>query len=247
VVEHQAGRTEVPAPPQRIAYGTEGPELEELLALGAVPVLLGRRDPELRPTVVAAAGVDHYRVVDGLNIERIAAARPDLIVAHEGFASDVYDQLSRAAPTISVVTTHWRLSVRQVADALGRVAEGEDVIAGIDARIAEAAPRLAPVAGLSLAFAYIFPRRKLPGIGPDPGRCAGARAGAARAAAGRVHDHRAVGALSTDVLFVLSAGQGDAVDDFESGPLFRNLPSEAAGRYFRLEDRADGGGWRLDT
>src|SRR5688572_19209776 len=108
VVEHAFGTTEVPAEPERIV--TVGlTEQDTVLALGFAPVgvtewygeqpfatwpwaqdELGDAEPEVLSTA------------DGLQLERIAALEPDLILGlNAGLDDQTYAQLSEIAPTVA--------------------------------------------------------------------------------------------------------------------------------------------------
>ncbi|MCZ8379941.1 ABC transporter substrate-binding protein [Mycobacterium sp. CPCC 205372] len=107
-VTHAFGETRIPAPPTRVVSAGLT-EQDDLLALGVVPVAVtewfGAEPfavwPWARPRLGAAQPVV-LSLADGLQIEPIAALKPDLIVAtNAGLDADTYTRLSEIAPTIA--------------------------------------------------------------------------------------------------------------------------------------------------
>lgn len=164
-VEHQFGETTVEAEPQRVVV-VGLTEQDILLELGVTPVattewygeqpyavwpwaadLLGDAEPEVLTTT------------DGFEYEKIASLRPDLIVGtNAGLEQETYDKLSEIAPTVASVEgsepyfSSWQEQTRVVAAAVGRSAEGEDLIDGVETAYAEAAAAHPEFAGLTATF-----------------------------------------------------------------------------------------------
>ncbi|MET3602060.1 iron-siderophore ABC transporter substrate-binding protein [Martelella mangrovi] len=141
VMTHARGETEVPSTPQRVVV-LEPVQLDTAIALGIVPVG--------SPVVNTAAGIPAYLgeaaadiAVVGtfteLNLEAIAALRPDLIIGTELRFSALYDQLSAIAPTVFMAaqTDPWRDNVDFTARALGSTTGADELLATYDARCAE--------------------------------------------------------------------------------------------------------------
>lgn len=91
-----------------------------------------------------AAGSQALPAGQELNIEAVAAARPDLIIGGgQGItavqATENYDRLTAIAPTVLVPTTvtDWREQLRQVAEAAGRGDRVDALIEGYDNRAAQ--------------------------------------------------------------------------------------------------------------
>jgi iron complex transport system substrate-binding protein len=81
---------------------------------------------------------------DQLNLEAVAAARPDLIIGGgQGItavqAADNYDELTAMAPTVLVPTSAagWQDQLRIVADATGRSAEVAGLVTAYDDKLAQ--------------------------------------------------------------------------------------------------------------
>jgi len=150
-VEHIWGETTVPAKPERVvALGVT--DSDPLLGLGVVPVaitpfvfyadtngvgpwaqdLLGGAEPEIFTS-------------DEVDVEAVAALRPDLIVGvSAGFDEAVYEQLSAIAPTLvrPAGTVAYGVdrdtATRMIAQAVGEVDRGEELIAAADQAFADA-------------------------------------------------------------------------------------------------------------
>jgi iron complex transport system substrate-binding protein len=89
-----------------------------------------------------------------LNIEAVAAAKPDLIIGGgQGItavqAKENYDTLKAIAPTVLVPTTvsDWREQLRQVAEAAGRGAGVDALIAGYDEQATQVKGAITPPQG----------------------------------------------------------------------------------------------------
>ncbi|MGH8931796.1 MAG: ABC transporter substrate-binding protein [Egibacteraceae bacterium] len=154
-IEHKYGRTEIPAEPKRVVVVGEI-EQDTLLALGIVPLAatewLGDPPP---PGAIQPWAQDNLgdapvpEVLDvftaGPQFERIAALRPDLILAVFSFIerSD-YDRLAQIAPTVAQPEgflnygAPWQLMTRTVGRAVGQPERAEHLVADVEARFAEA-------------------------------------------------------------------------------------------------------------
>src|SRR5690606_10525222 len=78
---------------------------------------------------------------DGIDFEAVAATRPDVILAaYSGLTRADYDTLSQIAPVVAYPAnpwaTEWREMIRLNSAGLAMQAEGEALIAGIEAEIA---------------------------------------------------------------------------------------------------------------
>lgn len=134
VIEHAFGRTEVPADPRRIVVLNQYSLLDYLLAIGIRPVG-STGDPAAgypfgRWLEGTTDGVEMVGGTEEPNLERIAALRPDLILANP-WQSDIAPKLSQIAPTVGVPLTYagYEDEFRFVADLVGRTGDAEAVIA----------------------------------------------------------------------------------------------------------------------
>lgn len=168
-VEHAYGPTQIDAEPERVValgWGTT----EALLALGVLPVAIpsgetiGGDENDLLPWVaqyLAANGLERPAIlphlVDEPPYELILAQDPDLILApYSGYTEAEYDRLSAIAPTIVhpdvAWGTPWRDVIRMSGAALGLDDKAEEVLAGLDAKVADVAAAHPEFQGLSIAF-----------------------------------------------------------------------------------------------
>ncbi|GAA3248527.1 iron-siderophore ABC transporter substrate-binding protein [Pseudonocardia petroleophila] len=162
-VEHALGSTTIEREPTRVV--TLGPsDADAVLALGVVPVGINSRygfERGVGPWAEAALGDADPVVTAGneLQFEAIAALRPDVIV-NVGSGGDPaeHDTLSRIAPTIALpagaapYAPRWQDATRLIAQALGRAAEGERLVAATEDHLREVAAENPSFAGRTLTY-----------------------------------------------------------------------------------------------
>ncbi|MER5863128.1 iron-siderophore ABC transporter substrate-binding protein [Kitasatospora sp. NPDC002040] len=146
-VAHKYGSTEIKAQPKKVV--TLGlSDQDAVLALGIKPV--GAVDwfketPYGKwPWTKDLWGSDRPQVVgerDEYNMEKIAALKPDLIIAqYSGMKKEQYDTLSKIAPVVAQpkdlpdYAASWQVMTQQIGKALGKSKETEQKIADISAR-----------------------------------------------------------------------------------------------------------------
>lgn len=153
-IAHKFGRTTIKSEPKRIV--TVGlSDQDAVLALGKVPVATtewlgeykgaigpwaaGRVAGHPMPTVLHDPGT-------GPQMEKIAAQRPDLILAlYAGLTSGQYRTLSRIAPVVAQPAgiadygISWQRQTRMIGQALGRPAKAKQLVAATEKTIADAA------------------------------------------------------------------------------------------------------------
>lgn len=149
VTDVEGNEIEVPANPQRVVTLSE-PTLDGTLALGVTPVgtVTGRGQSTV-PNYLAAHASD-IPILGGVaqpNFEAIGAANPDLILVDGTSINNnppVIEALANIAPVVNTgyAGGDWRSNFRLVAQSLGRLDEGEDVIAEYDAHVDQAKARL---------------------------------------------------------------------------------------------------------
>jgi iron complex transport system substrate-binding protein len=106
-VKHMFGETKVPAAPKRVVSAGYT-EADDLLAVGVQPIAVtnwwGDQPFGVWPWAQPKLGGAQPEVLDlsnGIQLDRIAALKPDLIVAtNAGVDEDTYKKLSQIAPTI---------------------------------------------------------------------------------------------------------------------------------------------------
>ncbi|GGB17628.1 ABC transporter substrate-binding protein [Flexivirga endophytica] len=150
-VQHKYGATTIKSAPKRVVcVGLL--EQDSLLALGVVPVgvttWLGAAKGEIYPWAKGKLGDSPLpKVLDSkkINIEEIAALKPDLIVAiYSDLKQADYTKLSQLAPTIAAPKGHvdwgtpWDETAQLIADALGKHDEGVKLVKSVKGDLAAA-------------------------------------------------------------------------------------------------------------
>jgi iron complex transport system substrate-binding protein len=165
-IEHAFGETVIEAEPQRVVtWGWAS--ADAVIALGVLPVAIpyqayGGDENGVLPWIADALeemGAEVPTVLPDAAeapIEAIAEAEPDLILAHySGLTAEEYELLSAIAPTVAYPDQAWATPWRDVVEiagrALGRSAEAAEVLAGIDAAVAEAAAAHPEFQGVTVA------------------------------------------------------------------------------------------------
>lgn len=158
-ITHFGGSTTIPAAPQRVVVISTG-QLDGLLTLGVVPVGGTRgTGAGLVPTYLANAFPDRAEQLAQMsdlgtrqepNLEAIAAAQPDLILANKAGAADYADQLSAIAPTVLTEGTgvNWKQDFLLLADALGRTQQAQGILDAFHATAAAHAAGASPSVSL---------------------------------------------------------------------------------------------------
>ncbi|MGQ0618125.1 MAG: iron-siderophore ABC transporter substrate-binding protein [Acidimicrobiia bacterium] len=180
-IEHRFGTTEVRALPERVVslgYSDQDP----VLALGTVPVLVrewfGNQPSATYPWAADRLGGAEPGVIDGeINLEQIAGARPDLIVATYGFIDDnQYRALSAIAPTLAQSGDYvdggmpWQEVQRVIGLALGRADEADALVERTEVLIADARRQHPVFNGATGLVAYDFGPGQLGFYGPEDQR-----------------------------------------------------------------------------
>jgi iron-siderophore transport system substrate-binding protein len=163
-VQHKDGTTEIAAAPARVV--TLGlSDQDPVLALGVVPVgaidwFLERpygKWPWAQP-LWAGRTPEIVGERDEYNLEKIAALKPDLIIGmYSGMTKDQYGKLSKIAPTVAQPTgfddyaAPWPDMTRLAGRALGQSAKADQLIAGIDTKLATLKGEHPEFAGKSVA------------------------------------------------------------------------------------------------
>ncbi|MER6999743.1 iron-siderophore ABC transporter substrate-binding protein [Streptomyces sp. NPDC000410] len=146
-VEHKYGSTKIDSEPKKIV--TLGlSDQDAVLALGVKPVgsvdWFKEQPYGKWPWTKDKWGDTPPQIVgerDEYNIEKIAALKPDLVIAqYSGMKKEQYDTLSKFTKVVAQPKGHvdygapWQVMTRQIGKALGKDAETEKLIVGVDAR-----------------------------------------------------------------------------------------------------------------
>ena len=150
-VKHKFGQTTVAAPPKRVV-SAGFTEQDDLLALGIVPVAVtnwwGDQPfgvwPWAQPQLGSAQPVV-LSLADGLQFDRIAALKPDLIVAtNAGVDQNSYNRLAGIAPTIpqsgdDPFFEPWKVQANAIGLAVFQANQMKSLVSGVDNKFSDAA------------------------------------------------------------------------------------------------------------
>jgi iron complex transport system substrate-binding protein len=150
-VKHKFGQTTVASPPKRV-ISAGFTEQDDLLALGVVPAAVtnwwGDQPfgvwPWAQPRLGGAQPVV-LSLVDGLQFDRIAALKPDLIVStNAGVDRDSYNRLSGIAPTIpqsgdDPFFEPWKVQADAIGLAVFQTDHMKSLVSGVDNKFSDVA------------------------------------------------------------------------------------------------------------
>ncbi|NGO08785.1 iron-siderophore ABC transporter substrate-binding protein [Streptomyces sp. HC44] len=137
-VKHFKGTTEIDAAPKRIAVLSTG-QLDDLLTLGVVPAATTRADNAgLVPDYLRDAFPQDKKQLAEMtdagtraapNLETLATAQPDLILANDSLG-DLYPKLSKIAPTVITAGNgiNWKRDLLLVGDAVGKGEQAQKLL-----------------------------------------------------------------------------------------------------------------------
>ena len=138
-VTHARGATTIPAAPARVAVLDSG-ELDSVLALGITPVAIAVPNRTV-PSYLAdkVQGVPIVGDVGTINLEAVAAAKPDLILGSKLRVDQLYDKLAAIAPTVLSIRPGfpWKEDFLLVGAALGKETAAVDVLNAYQRRVEE--------------------------------------------------------------------------------------------------------------
>jgi iron-siderophore transport system substrate-binding protein len=166
-IPHKFGETTITEAPERVVVAGLR-EQDSLLALGVVPVATtewyGNHPGAIFPWAKEALGdapvPKRLGFTDGIQFEKIAALRPDLILAvYSGLTQKDYDTLSKIAPTVAQPPgqvdwgSSWQDEITTVGKAVGKPDEAEKLKDEAEAKLAAAAKAHPEFKGQTAAFA----------------------------------------------------------------------------------------------
>lgn len=140
-VEHPLGTAEIPVRPQRVIALDAGAGLQTALEAGApliaAETLAGETAiPDYLPKPPEGFQPLGFNEID---LERLTALAPDLIIGSRSRVEELHPQLTRIAPTVAYLNTadrvRWRDSALTVGELLGARPELERRLAGLDAAV----------------------------------------------------------------------------------------------------------------
>ncbi len=160
------GTTTIEKAPTKIVALADG-DLDSLLALGIQPIGIGASsgdngitwwaEPKLtgKPKVLEAGD-------NGYNVEEILALEPDLILAgSDYYIKDEYKALTASGIPVTAYESgpaedSWQTTMRQVAKAVGKSAEGEKVISDVEGQVAKVKADTPVIVGKSFTLTQMY-------------------------------------------------------------------------------------------
>jgi iron complex transport system substrate-binding protein len=260
VVAHALGETCVPRAPQRVVAFFSAADVA--LAVGIVPIAVDQataRSAYLRDRL---RGAESFGLAWEPNLEQIAVLDPDLIVALDVVIEEVYDELSRIAPTVGVefgeASGEWKRYNRGYAEAMGMAEEFDRAMAEYEAKAQQFRTAMGDrLAETEVAIVRASPenlRFDLPGIfiGDVVYNDAGLRLPPGLASYHEQHPERPTAEISreqltlaegSDVVFVWNVtGTASPEEDREQAaevmndPLFQRIDAVRRGRVYLVGD-----------
>ncbi|AFZ69272.1 ABC transporter substrate-binding protein [Deinococcus peraridilitoris] len=137
LIKHAMGDTCVPQTPKRVVVLDTG-ELDSTLALGVKPIgavtALGAGFPSYLKG--KTDGITDVGTIAQPNLEKILALKPDLILTSKIRHGNIYEQLSKIAPTVMAETVGvvWKDNLKLNAKALNREAQANKLLSNYYAR-----------------------------------------------------------------------------------------------------------------
>ncbi|MEU3183045.1 iron-siderophore ABC transporter substrate-binding protein [Streptomyces sp. NPDC006923] len=147
-ITHAMGKTELKARPERVVVLDVG-EFDNVVSLGVKPVGYAptEGDEAIPGYLKKGAGEpENVGTISNLNLEAIAALKPDLILGSQLRAADKYQELSKIAPTVFSIRPGftWKENYLLNAQALDRTAEAKAALAAYDKKAADLGAAIGP-------------------------------------------------------------------------------------------------------
>lgn len=249
-VEHAMGTTEVKENKRVVVLTNEG--TEAVLALGVKPVgavksWLG--DPWYDHIKSDMDGVEVVGDESAVNVEKIAALKPDLIIGNKQRQEKQYDELNKIAPTVfsEELRGDWKINFELYAKALNKEEKGKEVLAAFDKRIEDMKKKAADQLKTEVSVVRFLPgtsriyhKDSFSGVILD-------QVGFARPGDQNKDDFMAevtqerIPDMNGDILFYFTyeAGDGKATDtekEWTGNPLWKNLDVVKADKAYKVSD-----------
>lgn len=249
-INHVMGETEIPAKPERVVVLDTG-ELDSVTAFGITPVGAVRAPVEdglLDYLEADTEGTELVGTIEEVNLEAVAALRPDLILSSKLRHEDIYDELSQIAPTVFTETVGvvWKDNLAVHAEALGFEEDAERMLAEYESRAESLGAALEQERG---ALPTISMVRFLPGATRLYQKASFIGTvlediGLPRPPSQDVDDFAAeisaeqLGQADADVIFTTHYGPADETTrgELTGNPLWENLSAVAAGDVYEVPD-----------
>ncbi|WP_442596038.1 ABC transporter substrate-binding protein [Neobacillus sp. D3-1R] len=251
-VEHAMGTETLTKNPERIVILTnEG--TEALLAMGITPVGAVQSwtgNPWYEHIADQMKDVQVVGTESQVNVEAIAALKPDLIIGNKMRQEEIYDQLKAIAPTIFAETLRgdWQENFKLYAKAVNQEEKGQEVLDNYSNHIADLKEKLGDKTSMEVSMVRfmagdvrIYHKDTFSGVILE-------QLGFARPESQNVDDFAEKGvtkeripAMDGDVLFYFTYEEGDGKasgveKEWIEDPLFQNLEVAKAGNIHKVSD-----------
>ncbi|WP_053368093.1 ABC transporter substrate-binding protein [Bacillus sp. FJAT-27245] len=251
-VEHAMGTTTLKKSPQRVVILTnEG--TEALLALGIKPVGAVQSwtgDPWYDHIKDEMKDAKVVGVESQVNVEAVAALKPDLIIGNKMRQEEIYEQLNAIAPTVFAETLRgdWKQNFELYAKAVNKEEKGKEVLADYDKRIEDLKGKLGDKLNMEVSMVRfmagdvrIYHKDTFSGVILD-------QLGFARPESQNVDDFaeknvtkERIPAMDGDILFYFTYEEGDGKasqveKQWIEDPLFKNLEVSKKGNVHKVSD-----------
>lgn len=150
--KHINGETKIPLEPQRVFTDLK---VGQLMALGVKPI--GSSTYPLQTGFIDTDGIEDVGVYP-LNLEKLSALEPDLIILTEAWRDGGgYEAFSKIAPTVVIPNHAENLAdeLLMFADLMGKKEEGERWLADFDVKVAAAKEKVDAVIGEGETFTIV--------------------------------------------------------------------------------------------
>ncbi|MEM9710257.1 MAG: iron-siderophore ABC transporter substrate-binding protein [Pseudomonadota bacterium] len=250
-IDHAMGTTEVPDDPQRVVVLTnEG--TEAVLALGISPIGAAKSwigDPWYPHIEEAMGEAVNLGTESAINLERVAALQPDLILGNKQRHEEIFPQLSAIAPTVisERLRGDWRKNFELYAEALNKEAEGAAALSDFETNVASLADKLGDTKDEEVSVIRFLPSHiRIYQLDSFSGFILG-QVGFARPEIQNVEEFairtgkESIPDMDGDRIFYFTWDSGDgeglaARDDALADPLWQSLSAVAAGKVHEVSD-----------
>ncbi|MDQ0216154.1 iron complex transport system substrate-binding protein [Oikeobacillus pervagus] len=162
-IKHAMGETPIPKTPKRIVILTnEG--IEALLAMGVKPVGAVEAfsgDPWYDHLSDQLKGVEVVGTEQEVNVEKIAALQPDLIIGNKIRQEAIYDKLNKIAPTVFAETLRgdWQENLQLYAKAINKENKGKEVLDNYNKHVEDVKQKLGDKTNQTISMVRFMPGR----------------------------------------------------------------------------------------
>lgn len=252
IIEHAMGTTEIKGTPERIVvltnHGTEALLAMGIKPIGAVQSWTG--DPWYDHIADQMEGVEVVGLEHQVNVEKIAALQPDLIIGNKMRQEDIYEQLRAIAPTVFEETLRgdWKVNFELIAKAVNKEEIGRKVLSEYEQRIAKFQKQAGDKLSMEVSVVRFMPgdvriyqKDSFSGIILE-------EIGFSRPEAQDVNEFAIKGVskeqvplMDGDILFYFTYETGDGEgtsieEEWINDPLFQNLNVAKAGNVYKVSD-----------